>query len=416
MRAITPRRSRTRCIAAIAFGSAVLLTIAGCSSESSESTPSSVTGSTTADTAADVLTPVTANAIDDPIPVVGSDGKTHLAYELLLTNVMSDPVAVRSLEVSASGQKLLDLQGTALTGIMRRGSGQPGLELAGGEYARLTLDVALPDGTAAPSSLSNILTVAPTKPQPPLVPAVIAEPITVTVAQQKAVLLDPPLHGAGWLNGDGCCIPSAHRTAANPINGRLWLAERFAIDWVQLDAAGKLFVGDRSNLASYPYYGAETHSVAQSTVVGVVDDLPDQTPGVDPTGLQLDQYGGNHVVAMISEGVYAFYAHLKPGSVRVKVGDKLSAGQVIGLLGNSGNSDAPHLHFHTMNGPDPLRSSGIPYEFKEFTVAHRLQSDEQLEALATTGGPVPYAAEPVNKSVTNAMPIDLDVVNFPGSS
>ena len=60
----------------------------------------------------------------------------------------------------------------------------------------------------------------------------------------------------------------------------------------------------------------------------------------------------------IGEGNYAFYAHLKTGSVKVKAGDQLSAGQVIATLGNTGNTDAPHLHFHVMSTPDPLRSNG----------------------------------------------------------
>lgn len=408
---------RRRGVVAAAIGSAVLLAVVGCSSDpsstgQSSTASSSAAASNSADT--DVITPVTATAVDDPIPVVGSDGATHLAFELVLTNVTPDMVAVRSLEVSASGRTLLTLAGPELTALARRGSGAPGIDLDGGEYARLTLDVVLPDGMSAPTTLSNTLTVAPSKPQPPLIPAVIAEPITVSVGQQKAVVIDSPLAGDGWLNGDGCCVPSAHRTAANPINGRFWLAERFAIDWVQLNPEGKLYVGPQDQLSSYPYYGDDIHSVADSTVVGVRDDLPDEVPGKSPTGLTLDQYGGNHVVAKISEGVYVFYAHLKPGSVKVKVGDTLTPGQVIGNLGNSGNSDAPHLHFHAMNGPDPLRASGIPFEFTGFTVAHRLQSEEQLDQLLGTGGPVPYAPEPVDKKVTDAMPLDLDVVTFGG--
>ena len=57
---------------------------------------------------------------------------------------------------------------------------------------------------------------------------------------------------------------------------------------------------------------------------------------------------------------------LKTGSVRVKRGQKVKTGQVLGLLGNTGNSDAPHLHFHVMDGPSPLQSNGLPYTFKSF--------------------------------------------------
>jgi Peptidase family M23 len=77
----------------------------------------------------------------------------------------------------------------------------------------------------------------------------------------------------------------------------------------------------------------------------------------------LDQYGGNHIVQDIGDGNHAFYAHLKPGSIRVKVGDRLTTGQTIASVGNSGNTRAPHLHFHLMRTPDPLMSNGLLFIF-----------------------------------------------------
>ena len=114
-----------------------------------------------------------------------------------------------------------------------------------------------------------------------------------------------------------------------------------------------------SKTESYPYFGADIHAVADGPVVGMLEGLPEQIPGKSPTGLRLEEYGGNHIVQDIGNGNYAFYAHLKTGSVKVKVGDQLSTGQVIAALGNTGNSDAPHLHFHVMSTPDPLRSDGL---------------------------------------------------------
>ena len=63
--------------------------------------------------------------------------------------------------------------------------------------------------------------------------------------------------------------------------------------------------------------------------MAVMDGLPEQVPGKTPTGLPLEQYGGNHIVQDIGDGNYAFYAHLKTGSLKVKVGDRLTTGQVI---------------------------------------------------------------------------------------
>ena len=64
-----------------------------------------------------------------------------------------------------------------------------------------------------------------------------------------------------------------------------------------------------------------------------------------------EDYGGNYIVLQIAPGVYAFYAHLQPGSLKVKVGDTVAAGAVIASLGNTGNSTAPHLHFGLVDQP-----------------------------------------------------------------
>ena len=128
--------------------------------------------------------------------------------------------------------------------------------------------------------------------------------------------------------------------------------------------------------------------MADGPVVAVIDGLPEQVPGRAPTGLPLDQYGGNHIVQDIGDGNYAFYAHLKTGSVKVKVGDQLTAGQVIAALGNTGNSDAPHLHFHVMSTPDPLRSNGLPFVFKSFRLDSRVASQDALDPLRS-GKPAP---------------------------
>ena len=73
----------------------------------------------------------------------------------------------------------------------------------------------------------------------------------------------------------------------------------------------------------------------------------------------------NYVILALGNGGLAFYAHLQPGRLRVKPGDRVRRGQVLGLLGNSGNSDAPHLHFH-ISDANSLESEGLPYVFDSF--------------------------------------------------
>jgi murein DD-endopeptidase MepM/ murein hydrolase activator NlpD len=76
---------------------------------------------------------------------------------------------------------------------------------------------------------------------------------------------------------------------------------------------------------------------------------------------------GNHVVVGTG-GTYALYAHLAPGSVVVTSGQRVRAGEVIGRVGHTGNSTAPHLHFQLMDSADPLQARGIPCAFSAYLV------------------------------------------------
>ncbi|TPG25511.1 M23 family metallopeptidase [Mycolicibacterium hodleri] len=408
------------------LGAAVL--VAACessnvpTSESSGSPPSSPATSesptkATAAPEAVEATPVIASVVAAPVPVPTTDGKVHLAYEVQLTNALDGTATLKSLSVTAGGDKLLTLAGTELAYWTRAlGAGQtPTTTLASGQAGIVWLDVVLDAGAPVPTELTHTLVVDLSKPMPPLLPATMIENdvASVTVSTQKPVVISPPLDGPRWLDANSCCDMTAHRTAMNPINGKLWAAERFAIDYVQLSEDGTIFKGDRSKPESYPYFGADIHAVSDGPVVAVLDGLPEQVAGKSPTGLTLEQYGGNHVVQDIGGGNYAFYAHLKTGSVKVKPGDKLTTGQVIANLGNTGNTDAPHLHFHVMSTPDPLRSNGLPFVFKNFTLDGRFASMDAIDPLLT-GGSASVAPGSVARDEKNLSPLVLDVMTYAG--
>ena len=107
--------------------------------------------------------------------------------------------------------------------------------------------------------------------------------------------------------------------------------------------------------------------MADGTVVNLYDGADEQIPGPHPTGITTENIGGNMLVVDIGDGAFAFYAHLQRGSLTARLGDRVKAGQVLGLLGNTGNSSAPHLHFHLMDGPSPLDSNGLPFVLRRFT-------------------------------------------------
>ena len=125
------------------------------------------------------------------------------------------------------------------------------------------LDVALDQGATVPAELVHAVGVSMAQPQPPLFPATMTENVApVTVQTRKPAVIAPPLVGPNWVDANSCCDMTPHRMALNPLNGQLWAAERFAIDYVQLLPDGRLFNGDKTKPESYPGFGADIHAVA----------------------------------------------------------------------------------------------------------------------------------------------------------
>ena len=415
---------------AAVFG-ALALTIASCSPSSKSpsnpsgtSTPpsSSATATSPAPESAAaqpaVVTPLLATVVAAPIPVAATDGKDHLAYELQLTNALAQELTLTSLAVLAGDKTLLTLSGDKLAYWTRiLGNPAPTTKLGPGQSALVWLDVAVErpaDGGPSniPTTLAHAIGVAIPEPMPPLFPATMTETVApVTVSTRRPAVISSPLDGPNWLDGNSCCDMTAHRMAMSPLNGQLWVAERFAIDYVALGPDGRLFTGDKTKPESYPYFGADIHAVADGPVVAVVDGLPEQVAGKSPTGLPLDQYGGNYIVQDIGGGNYAFYAHLQTQSVKVKPGDQLKTGQVIAALGNTGNTDAPHLHFHVMSTPDPLASNGVPFVFSAFKLDSRVGSQDAIGPLMD-GQPAQLQPGFAARDETDVSPLVLDVMTY----
>jgi hypothetical protein len=329
---------------------------------------------------AEVLTPVVGNPIASPEPVLASNGRRELAYELQLINRTESTVTVHSLEALAGGKVVEKLSGASLEAVMAP-YGQPthSIKLKAGQGAYVLMDVSLSRRGKVPAELTHriALTLSPKRAAVALNYELAPTPVT----RREAVVVAPPLRGPGWVVANGCCSEfTAHRGTVLPVNGAPHVAERFAIDFVQLDPLDRLFEGPLDQLSSYPYFGDEVHSATAGKVVGVVDNIPNTPAGAFPPAITAEKAGGNHVVVAFAGGHYAFYAHLQPGTVRVKVGQTVKVGQVLGLLGNSGNSNAPHLHFHVMDSPHPLASNGMPYRFSSFKVEGTLTNLSGIEA------------------------------------
>jgi hypothetical protein len=356
------------------------------------------------------LTPVIGNAISEPEPVLASNGRRELAYELQLINRTQSVVTVRKLEALAGGRVAEKLSGKSLEAVMQP-YGQPShsIKLKPGQGAYVLMDVSLARKAKVPAELTHRIVVSMQPKQAAV--ATNYELAPIAVDNREAVVVAPPVSGPGWVVANGCCSEyTAHRGTVLPVNGAAHVAERFAIDFVQIDPLGKLFEGPLDQLSSYPYFGDEVHSATAGKVVGVLDNIPNTPAGAFPPSITAEKAGGNHVVVAMGGGRFAFYAHLQPGTVRVKLGQKVKVGQTLGLLGNSGNSNAPHLHFHIMDSPHPLASNGVPYRFSKFTVEGKLTNLSGIEAGETA------KIDRVDLGKRSAeLPLNNEVIAFPGS-
>ncbi len=135
--------------------------------------------------------------------------------------------------------------------------------------------------------------------------------------------------------------------------------QRWAYDLlVTEDGNSHRGTGDR--LEDYYAYGWPVLAPAAGTVRAVLDGEPDSPVGRrrGPT-----RVAGNHVVLEVAPNEFLFVNHLQPGTLSVRVGDGVNAGQELGRVGNSGSSSEPHVHIHLQSAPRLHLAEGIPLYF-----------------------------------------------------
>jgi murein DD-endopeptidase MepM/ murein hydrolase activator NlpD len=306
----------------------------------------------------------------------------------------------------ATGRVLATLDADAVAAVMVPFGAAPGPTLGPGRTGFILMDASLPAATRLPARLAHDfnLTYDPDQGLPNQQRSGLTN-----VAREPAPVIGAPLEGPRWVDVNGCCAgPNSHRVAVNPINGAFYVSERFAIDFAQLTVDRRIYQGNPGLLSSYPSYGADISSVSRGVVVSTQDGIADNAPVGSLPPFSLETVGGNYVVVSMGGGHFAFYAHLQPGSLTVEVGDRVKQGQVLGSLGNSGNSDFPHLHFHVTDSPSPLASDGLPYEFRSFNSEGTLANGQQVLA-----GEAAILDPTFSGPHSHRLPLELQVISFP---
>jgi len=362
--------------------------------------------------------------IPTPPTAFRGDAQWRLCYEIYLTNLSPATWTVQRIDVkNENGAPLLTVQGNDLDEALSHPSlphdskGGPAAEIAPGEAVIAYMWIDLAKAAAIPTQLQHQVGLKNSGDKNNYE---LDAPLTVV--SNKLPQIVPPLRGKNWVAISAPSNSSVHRRSVQVFDGTPRSAQRYAIDWVRLGDSGKTYHDDRGKNRNYYSYGAEVLAVADGVVVEVKDGIPENIPPADSkdgtppevklaVDMTMETVGGNHVNVDLGGGVYAIYAHLQPGSIRVKLGDGVTPGQVIALLGNSGHAGEPHLHFQLMDRNSLLNSEGLPYYFSGFKLAGWISGDSEGQL---TEAPMNLKVNrlPTPEAHNGDIPLENELVDF----
>lgn len=373
----------------------------------------------------EVSSGILVRAISAIHPVLGADDEVHLLYELEVVNHSPFLISADRIEALGGSETLLDLEGDALAKRTLISGGETGRVFGPSHSGYIYINIDLPKSMPLPKSIRHrIATTVERRAAPgddhhaaadpaaaaagPGLPGTSFSGVEATVDPVPAIAISAPLRGPDWLAANGCCDElTGHRMTVFSINGSLSVPEKFAIDFVQLDREHRVLNGPIEKLSSYAYYGVPVYSVGAGTVVRAEDGAPEQVPGALPPGMTVNTAGGNNVVVDLGNGRFAVYAHLQPGSIRVKPGERVRRGDILGKLGNTGNTTNPHLHFQIADRPSVVAGNGLPFVIDDFTSAGVVPDLDPL----FDGKPATFNSRLAGRHLRQ-MPLNNSVVSF----
>jgi len=190
---------------------------------------------------------------------------------------------------------------------------------------------------------------------------------------------------------------------------QITVPQRYAIDFMGLEENGRGVRGvlEGSSNTDWPGFGMDVVAVADSLVQDARDGIVDNPPLFEPPppkDAEMSAAGGNYVVLDVGRSRYVHYAHLQQGSVAVRAGQRVKRGQVLGRVGNSGNTNGAHLHFNVVNGLRLAVAEGLPYVFEAFMLRGTTTADS-----AFGDAPTPPSA---SLNVRRTLPLNGAMAEF----
>ena len=298
-----------------------------------------------------------------PAPVL-IEGKAVIYYELWLTSHAAGPLTLEGLEVMNAVDSSIVATFTA-DDLKKRCSTAAGPStesvLPPGASRLLYLEVALPDTRKYPPCVHRLKVADAHHKTSTAVGGMIALTPSPTVLGQ-------PLQGGPWVAIYEPVWERGHRRVIYTVNDTARIPGRFAIDFVLLDQKGNMSHHNADSVVNHYGYAADVLAVADGVVAAILNDFFESPTLSTQPVVPLEQGAGNYVALDIGGGRYVFYEHLKPGSIVVKPGQRVTKGERIAALGNTGHTTGPHLHLHVADRNSSLGAEGQPFALEKFTV------------------------------------------------
>lgn len=340
------------------------------------------------------------------------NGERFLVYELLFQNLSNNTIKVRGMDVRHGDDPtivIMPLEETELRKVVvQQGHKSDVLEFQPGTAGMCFINIAMSKTDPIPPSLTHLV-VYDQSPPGEKSEFVEIRNGRVEVDTAPPVVIGPPLRGGPWVVYGGFNSSVRHRRAIFSVDNRIRFAHRYAIDWIKLDSQNRSLT-DGPGVKASPTFDQPVLAVADAVVYGVVDRFPDQALGKASGDRKFP--GGNSVMLKLATGQFAYYAHLKLGSIKVKEGEKVKRGQELGVIGNSGNAAAPHLHMQISDGPNPFGSNSVPYVIEQFAYKGKVADMRKFDKDDLAHAPHQLILPDRESTVHNVLPGEGTILSF----